>query len=47
MSVGIQHEFPEGAYLIIERADGVMVRYIVLDTEEMKQLVSLIKGLGF
>jgi hypothetical protein len=51
MSVEIKHACDECMYMIEEcnEEDGeeVLSRYIVLDTDEMKQLSKLIKKVGF
>jgi hypothetical protein len=47
MSVEIKHECDDCAYMIEEYNKGVLDRYIVLDTDEMKQLSKLLKEAGF
>ena len=47
MSVKIKHGCDDCAYMIEEYNKGVLDRYIVLDTDEMKQLSKLLKEAGF
>ena len=49
MTVEINHTHDEciDTYMIKEYNDNVLFRYIVLYTDEMKQLSKLLKELGF
>jgi hypothetical protein len=47
MSVEIYQGCPDCTYMIKEYEGNILNRYIVLDSEEMKQLSKLLKGLGF
>jgi len=47
MSINIEHAYPKSAYLITERVEGVLIRFIILDSEEMKQLSERLKEKGF
>ena len=47
MSVKIKHACDDCAYIIEEHNKGVLDRYIVLETDEMRQLSNLIKEAGF
>ena len=47
MSVEIKHACDDCAYMIEEYNKGVLDRYIVLDTDEMKQLSKLLEEAGF
>jgi hypothetical protein len=47
MSVEVYHGCPDCDYMIEEYQENTLIRYIILDNEEMKQLSELLKGLGF
>ena len=47
MPVDIYYPSPNFAYTIREWNKNIIIRYIVLDAEDMKRLSELLKGLGF
>ena len=47
MAVDIYQGCPDCDYMIKEYDGNTLIRYIILDKEEMKQLSELLKGLGF
>ena len=47
MAVEIYQGCSDCDYMIKEYNENTLIRYVILDKEEMKRLSELLKGLGF